>query len=76
MNIITSSGEHMDVTLDLYWYLPLTHIKLAYHRSRTPAPRHSHTNPICFEGGRLLCVVLFHKRIPSLQKNVNTPCAS
>ena len=30
-------------------------------------------NPLYFEGARLLCVVLFHKRLTGLQKNVNTP---
>ena len=68
MNVIASSGEHMDMTFDLHWYLPLTHIKLAYHRSRAPAPRHLYMNPVYCEATRLLRVVLFHKRLTGLQK--------
>jgi hypothetical protein len=66
----------MDVTFDLYWYLPLGHVRLTCHRSRTHAPRHLYMNPLYFEATRLLCVVLFPKRLTGLQKNVNTPCAS
>jgi hypothetical protein len=76
MNILASSGEHMHVTFHLFRYLPLAHVRLACHRSRTHMPRHLYMNPLYFEGTRLLCVVLVHKRLTGLQKNVNTPCAS
>jgi hypothetical protein len=62
----------MDVTFHLFRYLPLAHIELAYHRSRAHAPRHLYMNPLYCEATRLLCVVLFHKRLTGLQKNVNT----
>jgi len=73
-NIIGSKGEHIDVTFHLFRYLPLAHVRLAYHRSRTPAPRHLYMNPLYFEARRLPCIVLFHKRLTGLQKNVNTLC--
>jgi hypothetical protein len=47
----------------LFRYLPLAHVRLAYHRSRANPPRHLHMNPLYFEARRLPCIVLFHKRL-------------
>jgi len=76
VNILASGGEQRwNPTSALSRYLPRAHVRLAYHRSRTHAPRHLYMSPLYFEGARLLCVVLFHKRLTGLQKHVNTLCS-
>jgi len=74
INTHASGGEQpSNPTSKLFRYLPLAHIRLACHRSRTYAPRHLYVNPVYFEPARLLRIVLFRERITSTRRNVNTP---
>ena len=76
MNIVASCGEYkrQKPAFAFVRYLAPAHVRLACHRSRAHAPRRLYVNPMYFEGARLPCVMLFHKRLTGLQEKGNTPC--
>ena len=65
MNIVANYREYKRQKPGVAFsgYLPLAHIELACHRSRTPAPHHLYRNPMYFEMARLLCIVSVHNRL-------------